>query len=184
MPDNYIDLHSRVADATLTGSVALSGNLSLAPDARITANASHLILSSSGGSKVTVSGGLNVTDTSPAIQLAAAGRIKAGTLGGFLVGHQSTDGRTAILNNADTAIVYFDAATNAVVGQTAHLILSSSAGSQVKVSGALTPLRLTTATLLAGTDPLTGSLVWDDTRKTLKIYGPLGWCPILTGTAG
>ena len=76
-------------------------------------------------------------------------------------------------------------ATGSISTTSGHLILSSTAGSMVYVSGALGPQRVTTATLPpATTDVFTGSIVWDDTRKTMKIYGPLGWTPILTGAAG
>lgn len=65
-----------------------------------------------------------------------------------------------------------------------HLVLSSSAGSVVRISGALGALDLTTATLPANNVILSGSIVWDSTRKALKIYGPEGWSVIATGTTG
>lgn len=64
-----------------------------------------------------------------------------------------------------------------------HIILSSSAGSVIAMSGTTKLGQYVTADLPTG-DTMSGSVAWDTTRKTAKIYGPLGWTPILTGTAG
>jgi hypothetical protein len=174
------------AGANVFENIIVSGTATVR--GRVTNNAGHLILSSSAGSFVTVSGTLAITTSSSlAISVPSGARFKANlgaSLGGFLIGHQSTNGRVAVLNEAETAILYLDAATNTIAGQTSHLILSSTVGSVIKMSGAIGAHRATTATLPAGAEIMTGTILWDDTRKTMKIYGPQGWTPILTGTAG
>jgi hypothetical protein len=112
----------------------------------------NLILSSS-LSTVHISGGLKFSDLpsdSVAIGVPPAARFKVrigANLGGFLLGHQNSDGRVAIVNNADNRILWFDATNNMVNAQTSHLILSSTAGSLVSVSGNLKVVGYTSATL-------------------------------------
>ncbi|MDP3763675.1 MAG: hypothetical protein Q8Q92_03440 [bacterium] len=126
---------------------------------------SFLILSSSAGSYVYISGSL------------------------FASGSKHTiTGSVSISDNLSASAINFpvDAVSTLshIRASNSHLILSSSAGSIIAHSGALGSQRLTTATLPVAVDILTGSIVWDDTRKTLKIYGPEGWTPIITGSAG
>lgn len=71
-----------------------------------------------------------------------------------------------------------------LVSPNQHLILSSSVGSIIRLSGALTIHQETTTNLPANSTPMTGTILWDSTRKTMKVYGPMGWTPILTGSAG
>ena len=143
----------------ITGTLRIDPNLDLSNANSIyhlRAVNSHLILSSSAGSIISLSG-----------SLFASGSANAVT--GTLRVDPNLD-----LSNANA--VYHVRAVNS------HLILSSSAGSVVKMSAALAPLRLTTATLIAGSDVLTGAIVWDNTTKTLRTYSAEGWVRILTGT--
>ena len=63
-----------------------------------------------------------------------------------------------------------------------HLILSSTIGSVVKVSGALSVDTVATANLLVGADTLSGAIMWDTTRKCLRVYSAEGWVAIATGS--
>lgn len=63
-----------------------------------------------------------------------------------------------------------------------HLIFSSSVGSVVAISGSTKLGQVTQANLPAGSDTLSGSLLWVSDLKCAAIYGPEGWTRILTGT--
>ena len=63
-----------------------------------------------------------------------------------------------------------------------HLILSSSVGSAVRVSSSLGLHKATSTAMPAGSDNLSGSIVWVDNVKQFAIYGPLGWTRITTGS--
>lgn len=90
------------------------------------------------------------------------------------------------LGRHDSGSIYISGADgrNELMAKNSHLILSSAAGSVVRISGALGAQDLTTATLPANNVILSGALVWDSTRKALKVYGPEGWTVIATGTVG
>ena len=63
-----------------------------------------------------------------------------------------------------------------------NLILSSSGGSIIAMSGALKHEKRTAATMPVGSVSMSGAVVWVDDTKTLAVYGPLGWTRILTGS--
>ena len=63
-----------------------------------------------------------------------------------------------------------------------HLVLSSSVGSIITMSGALKVHRQTLASFPTGDDNLSGSLLWDTTSKQLYLYGPAGWQSFASGS--
>lgn len=97
---------------------------------------------------------------------------------------KAVSGSFYVLSSGSLIISGSTAGQALITAQESHLILSSSAGSVIRASGALGTIDLTTATLPANAVILTGSIVWDSTTKTLKVYGSEGWTPILTGAAG
>src|SRR5690348_14137835 len=62
-----------------------------------------------------------------------------------------------------------------------HLVLSSSSG-VVALSGTAKFGRYTFASLPAGSDTLSGSVVWVSDRKCFAMYGPEGWQRLTSGT--
>lgn len=147
---------------------------------------SHLVLSSSVGSRMVVSGGLYIVDGQNAndvsITQATNGTMNLGASAGININNGAAFASSVSFAN----LVTFSAVNTAfhIRATAGHLILSSTIGSVIKMSGAIGAHKATTATLPAGSDVMTGTILWDDTRKTMKIYGPLGWTPILTGAAG
>ena len=207
---NEIFLGSEVSSSAgyVTGSTNFFVTNTLQVSGVINNSVGHLVLSSSAGSRVTVSGSSLMLSMAGTIGTAAGALTVQGAAGMILnssivtLGAASANGVVLTTNgghlimSASSAtggtIVAFSSSANFVNKDkpwhinavNSHLILSSSTGSVIKISGALCPNTVATANLLAGTDSITGSILWDTTTKTLKIYGAEGWCPVLTGAAG
>lgn len=199
-----------ILSSSIGSTVAFSGNISVmsgvllgagaaADRVKLASNSTILIVTSDTSSNATIlassyrDAGPTFVLTGDSFDLRQVGKIHWGQDGNGAAGNsrefQLISARTVLGHGAQSGTLALSSSTTGVNGMTlaslrGHLILSSSEGSTIKLSGALTYQRLTTATLPAAADILTGSIVWDDTRKTMKIYGPLGWTPILTGTAG
>lgn len=122
-----------------------------------------LILSSSATSVIFFSGSLYMM-AGTNIQTAGIGTLAgAWSVGNYLKSNQL---RTDLLRTKDAE----------------HLILSSSIG-KVHASGTFGFCSYPVADLPAGTDNLSGSVVWVSDSKFLAVYGSEGWCPIATGSA-
>ncbi len=63
-----------------------------------------------------------------------------------------------------------------------HLILSSALGGIVAISGTAKFGQYAQASLPAGSDTLSGSMVWVSDKKCFAIYGPEGWQRLSSGT--
>ena len=180
-----------ILSSSVGSRVTISGNLTIAAKGAITATAGHLVLSSSAGSIVSVSGGLNVVGgnlNSPLGTSVITNFAQWTANGTQIMTLASANGSVGI--NPGTGYLGFSSTAGQGVkhyASTGHLVLSSSTGtgnSIVAISGGLKIGRESTATLPTGADTLTGSIIWDETRKALKVYGPLGWTVVATGTVG
>ncbi|MDP3763662.1 MAG: hypothetical protein Q8Q92_03375 [bacterium] len=101
-----------------------------------------------------------------------------GTLGGAV-------GGKLVIGRHDSGSLYISgssAGLNAIVAKDGFLILSSTIGSSVRMSASLGLDKPTSTTMPAGTDNLSGSIVWVDDVKQFAIYGPLGWTRVTTGS--
>jgi hypothetical protein len=181
-----------------------SGHLILSSSvgSRIVASGSLLVLSASvavGGASVGTTGDygqvilsnpLNQTDAVAGLNLRTASgwnvylrtRQNASwlelTTGQGVLQHQWV----ATNYNLSGAITFLGGVSASIVAKDQHLILSSSIGSVVRISSSLGLHKVTTSTLPAGSDNLSGSMVWVSDSKQAAIYGPLGWTRVLTGT--
>lgn len=146
-----------------------------------------------GTSQVVVSGNLRVTTsiyTNGTIQQnGGSGFVGTGMI---LQSGKLSHSNHLILSSTAGSVVNISASMNFseidktynIQAVNSHLILSSAVGSIVRISASLGCLDTTTAALPAAADILSGSIVWDSTRKALKVYGPEGWSVIATGTTG
>ena len=119
-----------------------------------------------GGGMLAISG---VVGGSSGITSAKAHLILSSSIGSVVALSSSQDFTEADKNYHATAV-------------NSHLILSSSAGSIVKISGAFVPNQQAFATFPAGSDALSGGIVWDTTSKQLFRYGPNGWMALASGS--
>lgn len=135
---------SATNDLVVTGSLITSGSIRIGEE--ITDTNSHLVLSSSAGSIVSVSGALNVLGVVPAtsngLVLSSLSRIaSAANTGKILIGHAGVDGRVAVMNNAETSTLLL----NSVQGTISHISqvlilsggMSGTSGENVVISGSL-----------------------------------------------
>ena len=195
-----------------TGGSLTSNNSGVALTCRgpLRSDNSHLVLSSSAGSLIAISGAIVFPSEGPnAANLIARNShlILSSTVGSVVALSASQDFPTSdkpwhvravnshlILSSTVGSVValssnlYFpvDAPDQLahITAVNSHLILSSTLGSVIRASGALGAQDLTTATLPTADVTLSGSIVWDSTRKALKVYGPEGWTVLATGTVG
>jgi hypothetical protein len=170
----------------------------------ITARNGHLILSSSNGSRVFVSGSLSVGTNNTMFAgffdsslVAGTGQVRANN---YLVGSPNNLAMT-VNNDGQLRIQRFNAQANYgfifdinVSGtlklrnreDTTDLVIGvgalSSSTSIVTMSGAFKLGEFAQSALPAGTDKLSGSIVWVSDLKTPAIYGHQGWSRILTGS--
>ena len=153
--------------------------------AEITSIGGPLVLSSSMGSQVVVSGNLKLGNTNRLILdddedsylfAQSDDQIQLFVQGGSKVtwgpGQMTTNNYPIVVNGQ----------SGQVTSATAHLVLSSSAGSVIAMSGTLKHDKVDEAALPAGTDSLSGSVLWVDDSKFLVVYGSEGWSRILTGS--
>jgi hypothetical protein len=195
---------SDVSNVVKFKNAAESTEVSVAPTiGTITAGNTHLILSSSVGSNVHVSGNLSVlgtisststilgsifVDSAAQVALGNDG-LRIGTADGVLFKNNTTHTATTEVAISrllgPTSTLQFSGSSGSVCLTTAtgHLIMSSSAGSLVRVSSSLGLNKVASSGLPAGNDNLSGSIIWVDDLKTFAIYGPEGWTRITTGSA-
>lgn len=159
---------------TITGSVSINDGLSssvlsfpvdaVSKLSHIRANNSHLIFSSSVGSVIYISGSLR-----------SSGSV---TITGSVSVNDGLSGSTFSFP-VDAVSTFSHVRANS-----SHLVLSSSVGSLVRISSALGALNTTTADLPGGDIPVfSGAIMWDTTRKCLRVYSAEGWVAIATGSA-
>jgi hypothetical protein len=68
-----------------------------------------------------------------------------------------------------------------LLGENQHVVLSSSNG-RIRVSGTLGLEKASSTALPAGDENLSGSIIWVNDLKQFAIYGPAGWVRITTGS--
>lgn len=158
----------------------------------IRATRSHLILSSSVGSVIQVSGALKIIGGKTIVQgLGVNGSpdlySSADATSGLMFSNGTVTlvaGGANILQAAAAGVTQVNGTsfniTSNLIASNACMILSSSTGSAIAISGALRVFNNTTGSLAA---PPIGSVIWNTTTNQLAVYNGAKWFPLASGAA-
>lgn len=199
-----LPLVTAVRLSSSTGAVYMSGNLVVVDKLYFAGSGSNDPYMSKGaaGQVVVTAGGVNGTIGAAAlgptgatvrIQNSSGPGIPALALGGtqqmgFGSGEFATGGMSTWLQQMSSSAGYragfvsVSGTTTGVglVGQNANLILSSTLGSTIAISGGLQVFNAPTGSLAA---PTVGSIMWHSTTNQLVVYNGARWFPLSSGSA-